>query len=84
METLTQENFTRLTKTEKVSQLFNEGEELMERYDSDYRICLYTLSGFFVEVWYRNPISKIESIEVVCQEKVVELYDNEIDLTKLF
>ncbi len=84
METLTKEKFPSLTKTEQVSQLFHEGVELAERFHKDYRICLHSLYGFFVEVWYHNPISKIESIVVIDQEKVVELYDKEIDLSNLF
>lgn len=82
LEMINQKNFVKLTKTEQVSNLFGAGKELLSRTEDDYSISLYTLYGFFVEIWYKNPKKKIEKIEVCDQEWVAKYY--EIDLANLF
>ena len=84
LEMIKQEEFTKLTKTEKVSNLFGAGKELLSRLEEDYTISLYTLYGFFVEVWYKNPARKIEKIEVCDLDWVAKHYDKEIELANLF
>lgn len=84
LEMINQENFVKLTKTEKVSNVFGAGKELLSRLEDDYSISLYTLYGFFVEVWYKNPAKKIEKIEVCDLDWVAKYYENEIELASLF
>ncbi len=81
---ISQDNFVKLTKTEKVSNVFTAGKELLHREEDDYSISLYTLYGFFVEVWYKDPAKKIEKIEVCDLDWVAKYYDNEIELASLF
>lgn len=84
LEMIKQEDFIKLNKTEKVSNLFGAGKELLSRLEDDYTISLYTLYGFFVEVWYKNPDKKIEKIEVCDLDWVATYYENEIELANLF
>lgn len=84
LEMINQEDFVKLTKTEKVCNVFGAGKELLSRFDGDYSISLYTLYGFFVEVWYKNPSQKIEKIEVCDLDWVTKYYENEIELANLF
>lgn len=84
LKMINQENFVKLTKTEKVSNVFGAGKELLSRFENDYTISLYTLYGFFVEVWYKNPAKKIEKIDVCDLDWVAKYYENEIDLANLF
>ena len=84
LEMIKQDDFAKLTKTEKVSNLFGAGKELLGRKEEDYTISLYTLYGFFVEVWYKNPARKIEKIEVCDLDWVAAHYENEIELANLF
>ena len=41
---------------------------------SNHRINLYSLNDFFVEVWYSSAKNKIEKIEVLEDEKTLDLY----------
>lgn len=84
LKTIKQEEFINLTKTEKVSILFGTGKELMIRGNEEYSISLYTLFGFFVEVWYKNPAKKIEKIEVCDLDWISSNYEKEIELANLF
>jgi len=84
LEMIKQEDFKKFTKTEKVSKVFGAGKELLSRCEDDYTISLYTLYGFFVEVWYKNPARKIEKIEVCDLDWIATYYENEIELANLF
>ena len=84
LEILKQEDFCKLNKTEKVSNVFGAGKEVLCRNEDDYMISLHILYGFFVEVWYRNPARKIEKIEVCDLDWVATYYDNEIELANMF
>lgn len=83
-EILKQEDFSQLNKTEKVSNVFGAGEEVLSRREDDYMISLHILYGFFVEIWYRNPARIIEKIEVCDLDWVANYYDSEIELASLF
>lgn len=76
--------FVKLTKTEKVSYLFNSGEFLLTREHPGYLINLYLLADFFVEIWYTSPSNRVDKIEVVPNDEVLENYNDEIDLSSLF
>lgn len=76
--------FVKMTKTEKVCHLFNSGEELLSREHSGYTISLVLIEDFFVEIWYTSQKHMIEKIEVVSKDKVLENYDQKIDLSSLF
>lgn len=78
------EDFTAMTKTEKVGYLFNSGREILSRKSSGFIISLYLLEDFFVEIWYTSPNKMIENIEVTTNEEVLKHYDKKIDLSKLF
>ena len=76
--------FINLTKTEKVSRLFSSGEFLLTREHPGYKISLYLLENFFIEIWYTSPENRIDKIEVVPNDEVLENYHDDIDLSSLF
>lgn len=84
IEQIRMEDFAKMNKTEKVSNLLKGGRELMCREENGFVISLYLLTDFFVEVWYRSPSKKIDRIEVSTNEEVLANYEEEIDLTDLF
>lgn len=79
-----QEEFEKMTKTEQVCHLFKTGEELFIRDETDFSIILYMISGFFVEVWYRYPVKKIEQIKVISPKQVMSNYEKEIKIDGMF
>lgn len=84
VKTITKDDFSVMTKTEKVGHVFGNGRELLSRKENGYTISLYILDGFFVEVWYKDPEKKIEMIELSEVDAVELNYGNQIDLTNLY
>ena len=65
---------------ERMENLNQEGTYVGNRTYGNYGINLYTMYGFFFEVWYDNDANKITKIQHV-DEKVVELlYIDRINL----
>jgi len=75
--------FIQLSIKQKGEYVFQEGEYIGLREYYNHRINLYSLSDFFVEVWYIPAENKIEKIEVLESEKTLDLYiDKMIELDK--
>ena len=59
-------NFDNLDIQEKGIVVFDKGEFIAVREYYNHRVCLYSVTGFFVEVHYApesNQITKIDKIE---------------------
>ena len=79
----TKTKFRRLSIKQKGEYVFQEGEYIGLREYYNHRINLYSLSDFFVEVWYFPAENKIEKIEILESEKTLDLYiDKMIGLEK--
>ena len=77
---LTSENFDRLSVIDKLTIIFEDGEELFKRNTTDgFLIKLYQLNDFFCEVWYSSEANKIYKIDLIDQARVAGLYDLNID-----
>jgi hypothetical protein len=44
---------------------------------------LYTLAGFYAEIWYRQADNKIERVIILDESDVLDLYDNQIGLSDI-
>ncbi len=65
--------------------MFQEGQYLGIREYYNYSINLYSLYDYFVEVWYSPTENKIEKIELLKDEKTLDLYiDKMNELNKNF
>ena len=75
--------FRLLSTTQKGEYVFQEGDYIVLREYYNHRINLYSLFDFFVEVWYFPAENKIEEIEVMESEKILDQYiDKMIELDK--
>lgn len=75
--------FRQLSIKQKGEYVFQEGDYIGLREYYNHRINLYSLSDFFVEVWYFPAENKIEKIEVMESEKILDQYiDKMIKLEK--
>ncbi len=63
--------------------LLDQGTEIASRQFLYFNIKLYTLSGFFAEIWYVPKYNKIEKIEVLSTDEILSLYKNEFDISQL-
>lgn len=76
-------DFAVMPLKEKVYLVFEHGNEVASRQFLYFNIKLYTLFGFFAEVWYIPNSNKIEKVEVVSIDEILVLYKNEFDITEL-
>ncbi|MFP4288690.1 MAG: hypothetical protein ACLFQS_05485 [Bacteroidales bacterium] len=76
-------HFNNYPLKEKVYLLFEHGNELASRQFLYFNIKLYTLFGFFAEVWYVPNNNKIEKVEVLTTDEILSLYKNEFDISEL-
>ncbi len=74
--------FTKLTKEEKLRWLYFQGEHLTDIRYYQYKVILYVVESFLVEVFYHNSKSYIEKIEVLSgKNSRLKFYADQIKLT---
>ncbi len=69
---------------EKIFLVFEHGNEIASRQFLYFNIKLYTLFGFFTEVWYIPHSNKIDKVELLSTDEILSLYKNEFDISELF
>jgi hypothetical protein len=80
---LTANRFEQLSVIDKLTIIFEEGEELYTRNTDGFSIKLYQLNDFFCEIWYSSEANKVYKIELIDENQVVGLYNIDIDLNSL-
>ncbi len=75
--------FRKLTIFRQVEMLLEHGHHALNRIYLFYNIHLYTLSDFYVEIWYRQADNKIERVILLDPSDVLDLYDNQIGLSDI-
>jgi hypothetical protein len=75
--------FVNFPVKEKVYLIFEHGNEIASRQFLYFNIKLYTLFGFFAEVWYIPNSNKIDKVEVLTTDEILSLYKNEFDISEL-
>ena len=77
------DEFSKLTIFRQVELLFEKGQHVLSRIFLFYNVHLYTLAGFYAEIWYRQADNKIERVVILDESDVLNLYDNQIDLSDI-
>ncbi|MGK7396212.1 MAG: hypothetical protein ACNS62_16665 [Candidatus Cyclobacteriaceae bacterium M3_2C_046] len=72
--------FRNLSLSSKSNFLWSEGEHILSRIADGYYIKLYTIYGFYVEVYYKPPEMQIERISVLDSRKALDNYTDHIQL----
>jgi hypothetical protein len=78
-----EKDFSNLPLKEKVYLIFEHGNEVASRQFLYFNIKLYTLLGLFAEVWYVPSGNKIEKVEALTTDEILNLYKNEFDISEL-
>jgi hypothetical protein len=76
-------NFKQLPIFQQVEVLFNEGNPVLSRIYLFYNIQLYSYSGFYSEIWYRQTDNRIDRVITLDADLVLELYEKQISLNDL-
>lgn len=83
MSKVKSDEFLKLTIFRQVELLFERGQHVLSRIYLFYNIHLYTLSGFYAEIWYRQADNKIERVILLDEVDVLDLYDAQIGLSDI-
>ena len=75
--------FNSMSLNEKINLLYREGTFIVAIRYYRYKINLYLLNNFYVEVFYNHKLDKIEKIELLkISSKRIKFYTDQIRLPK--
>jgi hypothetical protein len=75
--------FEKAPLREKVYRVLQTGKPITARQFLHYHIKLYAFSDFFVELWYVPASNKIDRVEIMSLDEVLNLYKNAFDISDL-
>lgn len=75
--------FNSLTKMEKTEVLSGFGVFLMEREEPEFRISLFQIHNFYIEVKYSIAKNSIVEFQLFTSTKLLEPYLDQIDISSL-
>ncbi len=75
--------FSNFPLQQKTYLVFEHGSEVASRQFLYFNIKLYTLFGFFAEIWYVPKNNKIEKVELLSEDEILVLYKKEFDISEL-
>ena len=78
---ISQEKFFSLELSDRIQTLYKEGTFVVSIRYYRYKINLYLLSNFYIEVFYNHKLDKIERIELLKRKnKRMKFYTDQISL----
>jgi hypothetical protein len=77
------QQFNTLSKQDQQNQLLKEGTFLAEREDGPFRIMLYQLDNFYVEVYFFNLYNKVAFLQSFSDTDVLEPYLEQMDINSM-
>jgi len=81
---MTKAEFRKLKVSKRYFLLKKSGIHIASRNHSGYFVHLFSLDGFFVEVWVLIGIGQIQWIEIQDNQAQIELYIEKFNLGDLF
>ncbi len=76
-------DFERSPLREQVYVVLESGKPITARQFLHYHVKLYAYSDFFVELWYIPATNKIQKVEALDIDEVLQIYKNDFDITGL-
>jgi hypothetical protein len=75
--------FENLALKEKVYLILEQGKAVSTRQFLFYQITLYGFSDYFAEIWYIPATNKIDKVELITLDEILQLYQNDFDISSL-
>jgi len=80
---LSQYDFNKLPNDKKVELASFDGTFLENRFEGEYGINLYSVFGFYAEVWLHRKENEIEKVVTFTQTRYLEPYLKKINIDKI-
>ena len=74
------EEFAKLSTVRQLQILKCDGTFLANRMFTGYIVSLFSLHGFYVEMWKRVGLSSVDYIEVVREQSILDRYLDNLDV----
>lgn len=84
MHKLTKKEFRKSTIGKRYNLLKKDGEHIAARQSGVHRIHLFSIYGFFVEIWIVISLDQVQWIEIQENQSIIESYSDQVDVNKLF
>jgi hypothetical protein len=81
---VTRNEFESLSEHEREVITFSSGDYISTRNYYGYRINLYVIANFLVEVWYCSEDNSIEKVDLLKSNKPFNQYAQQVHLESLF
>jgi len=77
------ENFNVLNFDEKAWHVWHHANFLMVRQNSYYRVNLYYMNGYYIQLWYHVKRNRIAKIAATTSSRIVDAYLPNISIDEL-
>jgi hypothetical protein len=84
MHKLTKKEFRKCSLVKRYDLLKKEGEHIAARQSGVHRIHLFSMFGFFVELWIIISLDQVQWIEIQENKSIIESYSNQVEVKNLF
>lgn len=83
MHKLTKKEFRRCSLSRRYKLLKSEGEHIAARQSGVHRIHLFSIYGFFVEIWIVISLDQIQWIEIQENQSIINSYSENVNVNNL-
>ncbi len=84
MHKLTKKEFRKCSLSQRYKLLKKDGEHIAARQTGVHRVHLFSIYGFYVEMWIVISLDQIQWIEVQDNQSIINSYSDQVDVMKLF
>ncbi len=84
MHKLTKKEFRKCSLAKRYNLLKKEGEHIAARQSGVHRIHLFSIFGFFVEIWIVISLDQVQWIEIQENKSILESYSDQVEIKKMF
>ena len=80
---MTNQHFNTLSKQDQQNHLLKDGIFLVEREDGPFRIMLYQMDSFYVEVYFFNLYNKVAFLQSFSDTEALQPYLEQLDVASM-
>ena len=80
---MTIQHFNTLSKQDQQNHLLKDGIFLVEREDGPFRIMLYQMDSFYVEVYFFNLYNKVAFLQSFSDTEALQPYLDQLDVASM-
>lgn len=85
MQALSKESFFSLYLTQQIKAIYSEGKFIVAIRYYKYKVNLYQIEDYFIEVFYNHKLDQLESIQLLStNNKRIKFYTDQIKLPDHF